>query len=236
MIMRHVITPKRFITSTGCIIYVWILPLLAKINFTEKEQTSISGFISNPPATGAFAVLSYVPLITMWEYQHHLCITRELEKSTQNKLYHSICLFQFCYGLGMICNINYTPYWVCVACLVCFILSYINHSFLLVQYTSPSKFGDYLLKINCACFIILPFTTQMAYWGMECTCYTLMMLYTPLEIIYYLMEESEKNLVDVDEIPRASVVSSQPTSSLNEAPTLREPPTLGDPPMLGQIP
>ena len=65
---------------------------------------------------------------------------------------------------------------------------------------------------------------------MECTCYTLMMLYTPLEIIYYLMEESEKNLVDVDEIPRASVVSSQHTSSLGQAPTL------GDAPILGQSP
>ena len=56
MNIKHVITPKRFITSTGCIIYVWILPLLTRIGFTEANQTSISGFISNPPATGAFAV------------------------------------------------------------------------------------------------------------------------------------------------------------------------------------
>jgi hypothetical protein len=57
-----------------------------------------------------------------------------------------------------------------------------------------------------------------------------MMLYTPLEIIYYLMEESEKNLVDIDELPRASVISSQPTSSLGQAPILGEAPRVDQSP------
>lgn len=53
----------RLIFSLLGIIYVWSLPLLADIGFAQKNATSISGFIANPPATGGMAFVSFSPLV-----------------------------------------------------------------------------------------------------------------------------------------------------------------------------
>ena len=62
----------RLYASLLIIPYIWSLPLLSDIGFAEKDATSISGFIANAHATGAFAALSFNPLILMWEYQMYL--------------------------------------------------------------------------------------------------------------------------------------------------------------------
>ena len=68
------IKPKssRILFSLLGIIYVWSLPLLAEIGFAQRNATSISGFIANPPATGAMAFISFTPLVLMWEYQYYV--------------------------------------------------------------------------------------------------------------------------------------------------------------------
>ena len=55
----------RLYASLLIIPYIWSLPLLSDIGFAEKDATSISGFIANAHATGAFAALSFNPLIVI---------------------------------------------------------------------------------------------------------------------------------------------------------------------------
>ena len=61
----------RLFVSLFGILYVWLLPLLADIGFAVKGATSISGFIANPPATGAMAFISFLPLVLMLDLHVH---------------------------------------------------------------------------------------------------------------------------------------------------------------------
>ncbi len=172
----------RPIASTTIVIYIWSLPYLATIGFSEPNSTSISGFIANAHATGALAALSFRPLNLMWEYQHYIITSIDHFKG-KTILEWTMASYQFFYGGFLICTVNYVPNWLHTTTVTLFIISFMFHSLMTLYYTSPNILGKLELIIgllSCAC---LPFAKGIWFWGFECVGYTMMMLFTPTEIL-----------------------------------------------------
>ena len=87
----------RPLASTPIIVYIWCLPYLSTIGFTEANSTSISGFIANAHATGALAALSFRPLNLMWEYQYSI-VSRIDQGKGKTVLEWTMASYQFFYG------------------------------------------------------------------------------------------------------------------------------------------
>lgn len=172
----------RPIASTTIVIYIWSLPYLATIGFTQPNSTSISGFIANAHATGALAALSFRPLNLMWEYQHYIITSIDHFKG-KAILEWTMASYQFFYGGFLICTVNYVPNWLHTSTVTLFIISFMLHSLMTLYYTSPNILGKVELIIgllSCAC---LPFAKGIWFWGFESVGYTMMMLFTPTEIL-----------------------------------------------------
>lgn len=172
----------RPIASTTIVIYIWSLPYLATIGFSEPNSTSISGFIANAHATGALAALSFRPLNLMWEYQHYIITSIDHFKG-KAILEWTMASYQFFYGGFLICTVNYVPNWLHTTTVTLFIISFMFHSLMTLYYTSPNILGKLELIIgllSCAC---LPFAKGIWFWGFESVGYTMMMLFTPTEIL-----------------------------------------------------
>tara|TARA_R110001599_G_scaffold150906_4_gene335120 strand:- start:1002 stop:1610 length:609 start_codon:yes stop_codon:yes gene_type:complete len=172
----------RPLASTTIIIYIWSLPYLATIGFTQPNSTSISGFIANAHATGALAALSFRPLNLMWEYQHYIITSIDNYKG-KSILEWTMASYQLFYGGFLICTVNYVPNWLHTATVTLFSISFMLHSLMTLYYTSPNILGKIELSIgvlSCAC---LPFAKGIWFWGFESIGYTMMMLFTPTEIL-----------------------------------------------------
>ena len=108
----NLINPLRMMMTCFSVAYVFALPYLCTIGFSQCDGTSISEFIDNAHATGAMAVVSYTPLTILLEYQDLL-----LDKLYSNDSYEivkkllrfSLNGFLGFFGAFLICNVSYCP-------------------------------------------------------------------------------------------------------------------------------
>ena len=138
------LTKSRVLSSFGVILYIWLLPVLSKTGFSEKDATTISGFIANAHATGALAALSFTPLCLMWEYQAFLLS----KKKYMDMLYYSLSAYQFFYGSFLVCTVNYVPEWLHTTTVVLFSTAFVGHSCIIMYYTPPTTIGKLDLTIG----------------------------------------------------------------------------------------
>tara|TARA_B100001057_G_scaffold125505_1_gene124189 strand:+ start:461 stop:1057 length:597 start_codon:yes stop_codon:yes gene_type:complete len=186
--------PFRMIVSLLGIVYVWSLPLLAYINFAEKGGSSISGFIANPPATGAMASISFVPFVLMWEFQDYIIYYSINKDYIKNILYYSLTLFQFFYSLFLICTVGIVPDWLHTTTVIMFSISFILHSIFILIYIKPSILCTIILLIGILSFVCLLFVSNMWFWACECIGYSSMLLFTPIE--WYITYKQNHFLLD----------------------------------------
>ena len=173
------ITPFRIILSTCGILYVWTLPLLAYYCFAEPDSTSISKFISNPPATGAMAAVSFMPLTLMWEYQDAV-LSGTGTKWTRSLLCGSLTAFQFFYGCFLICTETYAPMWLHQTVVTLFGISFAAHGLLTMCTMSTSAYANATLGVGILAFASLLFAKGLWFWACECVGFTSMLLFTPM--------------------------------------------------------
>lgn len=187
------ITPFRMIMSTMGVFYVWSLPLLATLGFAEKGATSISGFIANPPATGAMAAVSFIPLTLMWEYQDAIIETYVLKPIQRNALYASLSTFQLFYGTFLICTKNYAPMWLHQTVVALFGTSFAIHGLVttISMHTSWAAVG--VLSTGIVASVCLIWVKGMLFWMFECIGMSAMILYTP--VLWNTFVESEKKTI-----------------------------------------
>jgi len=191
--------PMRMFLSTCGILYVWSLPLLAMIGFAEPGSHSISEFIANPPATGAMAAISMMPLTLMWEYQD-VIIMHYKNGIGKKPMYYSLTAFQIFYGMFLICTYGYVPNWLHTTTVVVFGTSFITHSALVIKYVQTNKYSTTVLCVGIMSFASLLFVKGMWFWAMECLGLSSMILFTPLDWVFLIkqeknrMEELEKSL------------------------------------------
>ena len=179
------ITPFRIILSTCGILYVWSLPLLANLGFAQPNSTSVSHFISNPPATGAMAAVSFMPLTLMWEYQDFV-LGMTGSKCARRLLYGSLTAFQFFYGCFLICTETYAPLWLHQTVVTLFGISFAAHGIMVMCMMTTSTCANVVLSIGMLAFASLLFVKGMAFWAFECIALTSMLLFTPL--LWYAYE------------------------------------------------
>lgn len=182
---------SKIIWSMIGITYVWSLPLLAKIGFTETHSTSISEFIANPPATGAMAAISFMPLCLMWEYQDFI-ISKFKKNVGRYQLYISLSIFQIFYGSFLICTVHYVPNKLHTAVVTIFGLSFLYHSYLINKYIQPNKITLFILIIGLLSFASLLCVKGIWFWAMECIGFSSMLLFTPID--WYLLPNESRIL------------------------------------------
>lgn len=171
----------NFFLSIIGIFYIWSLPLLAHLGFAEKNKSSISGFISNPQATGAMAVISYLPITLMWEYQAICIKTLQSKCSGIYLLNRTLILFNIFYGAFLICSVSYVPLWLHMTTVVIFCATYIARCFYINKYININKITKIILLIGILAGILLLFVKNMWFWACECIGFTSMLLYTPID-------------------------------------------------------
>lgn len=183
---------KIYLSFTG-IIYVWSLPSLSKIGFTEKNATTISGFICNPQATGAMASLSFLPFILMNEYQY---IYIDKKDTILNK---TLLLFEISYGMFLSFPVTYVSIQIHEVSVICFSLSFIIHSYFILYDIQFNKITKVLLSIGSICFMLLSVLNpnHLTYWFVECICFTCMILFTPLDWYLFSRKEEKKPLLNI---------------------------------------
>jgi hypothetical protein len=179
---------KNYLSLVG-IFYVWSLPLLAHFGFAVKNSHSISQFISNPPATGAMASISFLPLVLMWEYQDFVISKLVNKEFVERKLCISLALFQLFYGLFLICTDGYVPDELHTCTVVLFSCSFIYHALCVIFYVEPSKVASITLGIGILSFICLLIAKDMWFWAFECVGFSSMLLYTPIDWYLYYQQE-----------------------------------------------
>ena len=179
--------------SGVAIIYVWMLPILSKIGFSEDHSTSVSEYIANPPATGAMAAVSFIPLTLVWEYQDIILENINLRKDSNivqvcSTLYYSTAIYQLSYGTFLICTQGYVKNWIHTLTVVSFSSSFIIHSGLTLIYAIPSRVTITILGVgssSCLILLLLLFfnVSNMWFWFFECIALTSMYTFTPVEWI-----------------------------------------------------
>ena len=180
--------PMRMFLSTCGILYIWALPLLAKIGFAETGSHSISEFIANPPATGAMAAISMMPLSLMWEYQD-IVITQYNNGIGKKSMYYSLTAFQLFYGMFLTCTYGYVPNWLHTTKVIVFGTSFITHSVLVIKYVQNDIYSTAVLSVGIMSFLSLMFVKDMWYWAMECLGLSSMILFTPMDWYFFLNQE-----------------------------------------------
>ena len=142
----------RLIASLLGVVYVWSLPLLADIGFAESGSTSISKFIANPPATGAMASISFIPMTLMWEYQDYI-LSRDIYFSNKKIWVTTLVSFQFFYGLFLICTDGIVPDWLHTTTVVLFGISFICHSVIILLYIESRVISKIVLGVGILSFL-----------------------------------------------------------------------------------
>ena len=184
----------RVFLSFAGILYIWCLPLLADIGFAEKNSNSISEFIANPPATGAMAAISFMPLVLMWDYQDIIINHYKKNDNIKKILDYSINFFQFFYGMFLTCTYSFVPSWLHTTTVVLFGLSFIIHSILVLRYIQPFFLAGFVLCIGILAFFLLLFVQDMWFWACECIGLTAMILFTPID--WYFNYDSQSILLN----------------------------------------
>ena len=182
----------KIILSTIGIIYVWSLPLLSNLGFSEKNSTSISEFIANPPATGAMAAISFMPLCLMWEYQDFI-ISKIKKNIGKFQLNISLTIFQIFYGSFLTCTVHYVPNQVHTTVVILFGLSFLYHSYLVNKFIQPNKITLCILIIGILSFASLLIVKGMWFWAMECVGFSSMLLFTPID--WFLLKKDNENIL-----------------------------------------
>ena len=179
--------------SGVAVFYIWMLPLLSKIGFSEDHSASVSEYIANPPATGAMATVSFIPLTLVWEYQDIILENINLRQDCNivrvcSTLYCSTVVYQLSYGTFLICTHGYVKNWVHTITVVCFSSSFILHVGLTLMYAIPSRITTAILgvgSISCAALLGLIFfdVSNLWFWFFECLALSSMYTFTPVEWI-----------------------------------------------------
>ena len=188
LIDRPIITIKqkigyiRPLASTTIIIYVWSLPYLSTIGFAQPGATSISGFIANAHATGALAALSFRPLNLMWEYQHFVIKHTNCQLGKEI-LGWTMASYQLFYGGFLVCTVNFVPLWMHRTTVTLFVVSFMIHSLMTLIYIKPRLLGQLELIIGLVTCLCLPFVKGISFWALESIGFSMMMLFTPTEIL-----------------------------------------------------
>lgn len=161
---------------------MWSLPYLSTVGFSQPGGTSISEFIANAHATGALAALSFRPLNLMWEYQHHVIKNIGCQVG-KDILGWTMASYQFFYGGFLVCTVNYVPLWMHRTTVTLFVISFMLHSIMTIIYTKPRFLGQMELIVGVIACMWLPFAKGLEFWAFECIGYSMMMLFTPTEIL-----------------------------------------------------
>lgn len=172
----------RLVFSLVGVIYVWSLPLLADIGFAQPGSTSISQFIANPPATGAMAAISFIPMTLMWEYQDYI-LNREGYLDIEKIWVGTLVSFQFFYGLFLTCTDGIVPNWLHSTTVILFGLSFICHSIIILWYIESKTISKIVLGVGMVSFIGLTCAPGIWFWVLECIGFSSMLIFTPLEWI-----------------------------------------------------
>ena len=180
---------KIIMTGIGGI-YIWSLPLLSQIGFAEPKSNSISGYIANPPATGAMSAVSFIPLTIIWEYQDMVIENIVTKKCSilwfSNSIYYSTAIFQVSYGTFLVSTYGYVKNWIHTLSVITFCLSFSLHSLLSLLYSYSSIVTKTILAVgSLACVGLLIFMifdiSNMWFWALECVGITSMFIFTPVE-------------------------------------------------------
>ncbi len=203
---------KIIMTGVG-VLYVWSLPFLSHIGFAEPKSNSISGYIANPPATGAMSAVSFIPLTIIWEYQDIIIENIVAKKCAVvwfgNSMYYTTIVFQISYGTFLVCTYGYVKNWIHTLSVITFCLSFSIHSLLSLLYSYSTIVTKTILAIgSLACIGLLTFMildiSSMWFWVLECIGITSMFIFTPVEWIminkdkdhddnsYYINQNSEE--------------------------------------------
>ena len=193
----------KFCTSTVGVVYVWCLPVLSKIGFSEEGSTSVSAFIANPPATGAMASVSFMPMTLMWQYQN-IVASRLDNKRIEKILENSLCGYQVCYCMFLICTDSYVPDSLHFATVFLFCLSFFVHSGCIVRYLDPCVVTKGIFGVGTSSLVALigllvtNNEDTMWFWGLECVGLTSMFLFTPVEWVFVLNPTLKESLRHLD--------------------------------------
>lgn len=183
---------KFKVGMTSCaVIYVWTLPILSKIGFTEDGSNSISAYIANPPATGAMAAVSFIPLTLIWEYQDIILENLPMSQKCSivwlcRIIYISTAVYQVSYGSFLICTYGYVKNWIHTTTVIIFSSSFTIHTLLLVKYSQPSKITKSILIVGASSCLILIMMNMMNimnmwFWVFESIGISCMFIFTPVE-------------------------------------------------------
>ena len=186
----------RWVFSFLSIIFVWSLPLLSTIGFSEPSSNSISAYIANPHATGAMAFVSFTPLLIITEYQDFYIRNRINGVIMKTLLYWSLRMFLLFYGLFIIFTVNYNQTLHQIA-VYSFGVSYIIHCLLTIVSINRTILSSIFVIIGAVSFIALLFIDQTPlFWAVECVGFSSMVLFTPFEIT----QNQSNCLLDRDEL------------------------------------
>ena len=182
------------------VLYVWALPLLARVGFAQRGATTVSAFIANPPATGAMAALSFTSLTLMWEYQDLIVKVRAANATwVYHSLARSLAAFQTMYGAFLVCTQGYAPAWLHAATVVAFCASFLAHAGTIAIVVQPSRLARGLLATGMfSCAMLIGFMLARAFtlwfWFFECVGLSTIFLFTPFE--WMLITRARARAVD----------------------------------------
>lgn len=170
------------------VLYVWALPLLARLGFAQRGAVTVSGFIANPPATGAMAAFSFSALVLMWEYQDFIikACCGDGVGWVYDVLSRTLAVFQTAYGAFLVCTVGFVPSWLHTLAVTVFCAAFVVHAGVIVAFVVPSRGGRALLAAGvCSCLALVVFTITRTYtlwfWAAECVGLSAIFLFTPFE-------------------------------------------------------
>lgn len=205
---------KKYIMFASILptLYIWSLPLLQLSGFTEDGdqggQVTISKYISNSHATGLMASVFYYPCLIMWEYPQHK--SYNWYKSCQ---FYSLLVFQLSFGLFLTFTTTWKPLLHSISVAI-FSIAAITHFGLLLKKGHHQEKLKYLLVGGILGFLILclftilanyQITVSYAFWFFECVCLTIMIWFTPLEILYHYKQHNAPIKLSISNNEIASV-------------------------------
>jgi len=194
---------KLGVVSLG-VLYVWSLPLLSIVGFAESNSNTVSEFIANPPATGAMASVSFMPLTIMWQYQNIIMHTKPIH--VIRKMTISLCCYQLSYSMFLICTDSYVSDLLHFISVFLFCGFYFIHGFCIIYYLRPSYIATTIFTIGVLSLLVLimmmiiELHTTLWFWGAECVGLSCMFLFAPCEWYYKLnklnlMEQNNRNVI-----------------------------------------
>ena len=91
--------------------------------------------------------------------------------------------YQLFYGGFLVCTVNFVPLWMHRTTVTLFVVSFMIHSLMTLLYTKPRLLGQLELIIGLVACMCLPFVNGLPFWALESIGFSMMMLFTPTEIL-----------------------------------------------------